>query len=160
MVNARHFSTEGVFSKPRFLVYHKRRTDRKECFNCWLCSCLLPERPTKINTLIWFNVQLCAKCMLTWAFFCLSLWNGERSNSFLCGSHFKNWWRLAAAARNDYNTGHLREIFCSGFINWCKYEIAIMSNFFQCQFEGANFSSLHSVYCLKLTQCEKINFIK
>jgi hypothetical protein len=52
---------------------------------------------------------------VTWVFFCLSLWNEEQSNSFLCGSHFKNWWRLAAG--NDYNTGHLREIFCNAFIN-------------------------------------------
>jgi hypothetical protein len=47
----------------------------------------------------------------------LSLWNGEQSNSGLCDNYFKHWWCLVASVQNDYNAGHLREIFGNAFIN-------------------------------------------
>ena len=46
-VIARHCSREGAISKPRLLVCKKRRTDRKLCCNCWMCSCLFTQRPIK-----------------------------------------------------------------------------------------------------------------
>ena len=77
IVSARLCSREGAISKPILLVCQKRRTDRKFCCICWLCSCLLRERPTKINIPMWFHIYLSAKCTLNYGF-CILLCRMEK----------------------------------------------------------------------------------
>ena len=55
-VSARHCSRVVAISKPRLLVCQKRRTDRRYCSSCWLCSCFLTDWHTKINNPMCFHV--------------------------------------------------------------------------------------------------------
>jgi hypothetical protein len=55
--------------------------------------------------------KIVCKMHVAQLFVCLSLWNGEQSSSFQCGSHLQNYWCLAAAAQNSYNAGRLKETF-------------------------------------------------
>ena len=68
------------------------------------------------------DIVLCKiECKMHVAY--LPLGHGEQCNSYLWARHFKNQWRSAAVAQDDYNTGRLRKIFGNAFINWSTYEI-------------------------------------
>ena len=151
-----HCSREGAFSKTRFLVCQKRRTDRKLCCNCWLCSYLLPERSTKTKTAIWFYVKLCAKCVLHG---CLCEMENRETIFY-----------VAAILKNSDSLRQRRKTITTRIV-WEKYVEMFLSTaadtklrlcriFSQCQLEGVNFSNWHSVYCLELINWGKINFIK